>query len=183
MQPDRDFAMVMMTNIAHDKVDSGLRALAEVLYRRYTPAWHPDRTQIQPSSRSARPVQARGRDASATGVFAGSPALRASRTLLAAVKASFLEAGISIVSPVAGLRPCRASRLDSLKRPKPLSATSSPVSTAETMAASTPGGIVHPSQDDSRMKFSRTMATPPWTEDVERRVCLTCHEASFGYHS
>ena len=37
VQPQRDFAMVMMTNIAHDKVDSGLRALAEVLYRRYAP--------------------------------------------------------------------------------------------------------------------------------------------------
>ena len=37
MQTDRDFAMVMMTNIVHDKVDPGVRALAEVLYRRYAP--------------------------------------------------------------------------------------------------------------------------------------------------
>jgi hypothetical protein len=40
---------------------------------------------------------------------------------LAGEKVSFLEAGISIVSPVAGLRPERAARSATLNRSKPAS--------------------------------------------------------------
>ena len=38
VQPTRDFAMVMMTNIAGKRADAALNALAEAIYRQYGPA-------------------------------------------------------------------------------------------------------------------------------------------------
>lgn len=64
-------------------------------------------------------------------------AFSASRTALTGEKVSFLEAGIAIVSPVAGLRPERAARSATLKRPKPARFTSSPALVAPVMVANT----------------------------------------------
>ena len=60
----------------------------------------------------------------------------ASRTALAGEKVSFLEAGMAMVSPVAGLRPDRAARSAALKRPKPARFTSSPARVAPVITAS-----------------------------------------------
>lgn len=38
VQPSRDFAMVMMANIAGKRAEAALNALAEALYRQYGPA-------------------------------------------------------------------------------------------------------------------------------------------------
>jgi hypothetical protein len=68
-------------------------------------------------------------------------AFNASRTAFAGEKVNFLEAGISIVSPVAGFRPKRAARSAALNRPKPVRFTSSPAAVALVMAATTPSMI------------------------------------------
>ncbi|HVI37467.1 MAG TPA: hypothetical protein VM684_14640, partial [Gaiellales bacterium] len=38
VQPSRDFAMVMQTNIAGKRADAALKALAEAIYREHGPA-------------------------------------------------------------------------------------------------------------------------------------------------
>jgi hypothetical protein len=60
--------------------------------------------------------------------------LRASRIFFAGEKVSFFDAAIAMVSPVAGLRPWRAARSLTLKRPKPARTTSSPALAAAVMA-------------------------------------------------
>ena len=59
---------------------------------------------------------------------------------LAAVKASFFEAAMVIVSPVAGLRPWRSARSVTWKRPNPASVTSSPALAAAKMVANALSG-------------------------------------------
>jgi len=38
VQPEKDFGMVLMTNVGGLKADDALRALAEELYKRFLPA-------------------------------------------------------------------------------------------------------------------------------------------------
>ena len=61
---------------------------------------------------------------------------RASLKTLPALKAGTVEAGMSIVAPVAGLCPVRASLLRDANVPKPVNRTESPFATASVIAAS-----------------------------------------------
>ena len=65
------------------------------------------------------------------------PAFTASRNGLPALKVGAVEAAISMLSPVLGLRPVRAGRLRVPKLPKPTIRTSSPLARASPIASNT----------------------------------------------
>lgn len=63
--------------------------------------------------------------------------LTVSLSALPALNAGVFEAAISMLSPVLGLRPCRAARVLAVKLPKPAMETCSPRASASAMAAKT----------------------------------------------
>jgi hypothetical protein len=70
-------------------------------------------------------------------VIVAGQAASASLTCFAGLKPSFRDAAISIVSPVLGLRPCRAALSLTLNLPKLGKLASSPFLAASTMEAKT----------------------------------------------